>query len=265
VKSFIEIYQDIKNKFYNRTNLDIEAGTAIDSYNVAVSDALSTAYQEIEDSKDPHIYTNLKSDRIDSMGLLVNCARIPNEDDISYLNRLVEWNSLNAASNLTAIDRALFSLTYSSTAVYVPLTNGVSTGTCYIFPKSYDGDGPLKATTEVINRITKVNSPSVIVTYKIPDIKSVKVAIYISTNSGDIDLIKSNIKDKVKKYVNSIAPGDYLEVGAINKIGATEPNVSYFNVVQIYINEVAISSLRILQKLDSKLIFDDINWLAVNE
>jgi hypothetical protein len=265
LKTLYEIYTGIKDKFYDKTKLDIEAGTVIDSYNVAVADAIEDAYTEIEASKDPHIYTNLSGDKIDSAGLLVNCARKPNEDDKTYLHRFMEWNASNEASNYTAIDNALLALEDASTAVYVPLTEGVSTATCYVFPKSYDGDGPDLAITEVKGRLEPVVSPSTIITYKVPAIIDLDMTIYISSSYGDIEIIKDNLNTKIKKYINSIAPGDYLELGAINKIGATEANVDYFNIVLISLNSKQTTSIKILQKLDSKFLLDNITWLVVSE
>lgn len=260
LKTLSEIYQSIHTKFTNKSKLEIEPGTAVDLFTLAASDAIREAYQEIENSKNPHIYTNLSGDDIDSMGLLVQCPRLPNEPDDKYLYRVMNWTGSNEASNIIAIENALIHMDYASYVTYLPFTEGVGTATAYIIPKSYDNDVPNKALEETKQRISKIVSPSAYVNYVIPDVAAVKVVAYISTENGDLNLLKSNIKTKVADYVNGIAVGDYLNLGEINKIGVNETNVTYFNTVQLFVNDVEISGLKVLQKIQSKLLLEDIIW-----
>ena len=74
MRTFSEIYNNIVSSFKKRTNLDITKGTVLDSYLLATTEGLAAAHQEIEDSKNPHIYTNLKGKNIDKMALLINKA-----------------------------------------------------------------------------------------------------------------------------------------------------------------------------------------------
>ena len=67
MRTFSEIYNNIVSSFKKRTNLDITKGTVLDSYLLATTEGLAAAHQEIEDSKNPHIYTNLKGKNIDKM------------------------------------------------------------------------------------------------------------------------------------------------------------------------------------------------------
>lgn len=265
LKTLSEIYQNIQTRFTNRSKLEIQPGSTVDFFTLATADAIREAYQEIEDSKDPHIYTNLSGDRLDSTGLLVQCPRLPNEPDDSYKHRLMNWTGSNEASNIIAIENALIHMEYASYVTYLPFTEGVGTATAYIIPKSYDGDIPDKALAETKDRISKIVSPSAYVNYVIPYSEAVKVIAYINSEDGDLELLKSNIKSKVADYVNGIAVGDYLSLGEINKIGVNEPNVSYFNTVQLFVDGVEISSLKVLQKIHSKLLLEDIIWwTAVN-
>jgi hypothetical protein len=260
VKSITEIYNDIRSRFYNKTRLDIEKGTVVDSYLLSTSEGLNAAYQEIENNKNPHLFTNLNGDDIDSMGVLVGCQRDPNEGDQNFKYRMINWSFVNESSNRTAINAALLNLQYSSIAIYVPYTEGVGTATVYIIPTSYDGDIPQKAITEVNSKLEKVVSPSAHIHYLIPTTRSVRFAIYISSELGDMEYIKSNLEKKISDYVNSIAPGDYLNLGAINKMGIEEPSVDYFQVAQFIVDDKETGAIKLLQKIESKFLYSGITW-----
>ena len=66
MKSLSDIYNSLINKFKKKTNLDIYKGSVMDKYNIAIADSLHDVYQEIENNKNPHIYTNLSGSDIDS-------------------------------------------------------------------------------------------------------------------------------------------------------------------------------------------------------
>lgn len=264
MKTISEIYDDIKSKFFKKTSLDIENGTVLDSYILASSEGLKAAYDEIEANKNPHIFTSLTGDDLDSTGLLVNCPRQANETDDSYKYRLMNWTLINEASNTTAIEMALMNMTYASSCTYVPYTEGVGTGTVYVIPKSYDGTGQTDAMAEAKSRLLGVVSPSSYISYVVPTPVKVQVTAYISSADGDLASIEENIRQKVEAYINGIAVGDYMEVGEINKIGVNESNVDYFSVVQVSLNDTATSSLKVLQKIQTKLMLDKIVWWVVS-
>jgi hypothetical protein len=268
IKDRYELYNDIQKDFYDLSKLDIQRGSAIDNYIMASSTAAEAAYLEIKNSKNPHLYTGLSGNDIDSFGLLINCPRLPGENDDTYLHRCINWTGSNEASNIIAIENALINIDYVSNATYIPMTNGTGTGSVYIIPKTYDSATIANALTATQQRLRNVVSPGSRINYIIPKVRSVVVTIYLSTSGGDINDIKKNLNKKIGNYINGIAVGDYLEIGDINKIGVEEPNVDYFNVTQLAIDGVTITDLKIIQKIDSKFIFDTtgnstIWWMAV--
>jgi hypothetical protein len=130
MKSFTEIYDSLKSKFFNRSKLEIQPGTVMDCFMLSATEALHEAHQEIENNKNPYIFTKLSGEDLDSTGYLVNCPRMPNEDDSTYFHRIINWTYNNATSNIIAIENALLNLTYASYAKYVPLTEGVEQPQC---------------------------------------------------------------------------------------------------------------------------------------
>lgn len=262
MKSLSDIYNSLINKFKKKTNLDIYKGSVMDKYNIAIADSLHDVYQEIENNKNPHIYTNLSGSDIDSMGLLVGCARRENEDDSSYLYRVVNWNTSNQCGNATAIETALMNLKYSSFAKYVPYTQGVATATVYDIPKSLDDNTVKAAFNEIQERLKDVVSNTSYVEIKVPEILKISMVIYLSTYK-DENNVKINIEDNIKNYINNIPVGEYLEVGQLNKIGVDEPNVSYFFISSVLINDKELDDLKIIQTIDKKFVFDKIIWNIV--
>lgn len=262
MKSVESIYESIKSAFNKRTNLEIAEGSVIDNYTNSVSAGIMEAYDEIERNRSPHIFTKLTGKDIDSMGLLVGCSRRPEEDDKTYLYRMINWNTSNQASNSTSIENALISLEHSSNVTYVPFTQGVGTATAYIIPKKLDETSKNLAIQETKTRLSNVVSKGSYVEYVIPKMIPVRFVIYLAITK-DEDNVKKNISSKIQEYINNIAPGDKLELGIINKIGINEPNVNYFSVSQVYINSEEFQDINIIQKLEEKFIYDEIIWNMV--
>lgn len=260
--SLSEIYNNIVASFKTKTNLDLYEGSVIDKYTISTSAAIEDAYTEIENNKNPHIYTNLSGSDIDSVGILVGCSRYSGESDSTYLYRMVNWNTSNQTGNSTAINTALTNMTYASNVNYTPYTHGVATATAYIIPISLDDTTVANAIAETKTRLAGVISESTYVEYVVPEILKVQVVCYMSVYK-DEDTIKTNINSKFETYINNLAPGDSLEVGQLNKIGTDETNVSYFSVSSVIIGGTELQDLSIVQQLTSKFVFDAITWNMV--
>lgn len=260
MKSSETIHSDIKSRFEGITNKRMQEGSVIDFYTVATSEAMEEAYQEIENSKNPHIYSNLSGQSLDDTGFFVNLPRKPGEDDQSYLYRLMNWNISAEASNTTAINDALLNLEFASNAEFIPLTNGGGTGTVFIIPKNYEQATVQSAILEVESRLKGVASPSLYVEYIVPEIRAVKLHAYMQTEDGDVNQIRANIEEAIKSYVNSIPPRNFLLVGQLNRIGINEPGADYFNILQVFIDDKEVKDIEILQNIESKFILDEIIW-----
>ena len=73
--------------------------------------------------------------------------------------------------------------------------------------------------------------------------------------------IKSNITSRIKDYINGIAPDERLEIGRIVRLGLNEEGVDYFNVVTYYIDGEQQTELTKIQGLETKFLFDAIEWV----
>lgn len=262
MKTYDDIFTDISNRFESKANDSIAEGSVVEFYTAAVAESMAAIYQDIEDNKNPHIWSKLYGEQLDDMGVMLNCARKEDENDISYRYRLMNWVLSNEASNKTAISDALLNPEYASNIEFVPYTKGSGTASCYIIPKSYDEDIIEKACVEAENIIKKIANPSLYVEYIIPTAKPVTLQIYISSGKGDLEAIKKDLETRISLYINTIAPKDYLDIGYINKLGVNTSCVDYFSVLSIIIDDVVYDSIKILQGLDTKMIYDKINWIT---
>jgi len=255
-----EIQSNIENRFKKEIGQSVAQGSVLDMFNVAVSEAVEGLYQEIEDAKNPHLWSKLQGEQLDDMGTMLNIPREVDESDSTYKYRIMNWVLTNEKGNLTAINDSLLNAQYASNIEFHPYTKGSGTGTCYVIPNDYSDETVAKAFEEAEEKIKKIASPGLHVEYVIPTALPVKLQIFISSNSGDMNLLKSNIQDQIKQYINKIPPGEYLEAGKLNKIGIETPQVDYFNVMAIIIDGKTISSIKKVQELESKFLFDEIIW-----
>ena len=133
-------------------------------------------------------------------------------------------------------------------------------------PKTYDNNGQDLAIKECKEALSTVINPSAYVEYVVPKVIPVKIVAYLDLKEdSDIDSSKQNILKNIEAYINSIAPGDKLMLGELNKIAFKEPGVEYFNVVQLYFDEEEDTTFEILQTLDKKFIFEQIIWWEVEQ
>ena len=50
------------------------------------------------------------------------------------------------------------------------------------------------------------------------------------------------------------------------RVMVNEPNVEYFSVSSVFLNNKEVQNLKVIQKLDSKMVFNSVNWnKVVNE
>ena len=259
MKTENEIYNSLKANLEKRLNDQIQTGSVIDIYNKVISDECRDMYQYIEDNKNPYLFTNTFGKDLDSLGYWVNLPREEDEPDEHYKYRLKDWVLSSESSNTTAITNSLLSPKYSSNIQYVPYSHGSGTGTCYIIPKEYEEETIVKALEEAAELLTNVVSPSLYIEYLIPSIRGVAFHCFIST-TGDEDTIKDTVAKKIQTYVNGIAPGEYLQIGEIVKIGINETGVEYFNIISYKIDEENCTDVKVIQELETKFLFDNITW-----
>jgi hypothetical protein len=264
IKSFEEIYNDLKDNFYKRTKIDIEPRSIIDMIVKSVSDILHTIYETIENNKKPYLFTKQKGDELDDTGYFLNCPRLDNESDSNYLYRLSNWVQRNAACNRTAIEDRCKELLYSSAANYVAYTHGLGTATIYLIPLEYTEEAKKRALNEASEKIGAVIAPTSIVYFKIAEPSFIKLVTYLDIKDGyDKQTAQNVIKQSVKTYINSIAPGDSLYVGDINRLGLNVEGVEYFNVVQLFNNDEELADFELLQTIQAKFMLEDIVWWEV--
>ena len=254
-----EVYNDIRQRFTDTTGH--EPGVVLDLFTSAVSDEGGRIYKQIEDNKNPHVWSKLEGTDLDDTGVWVNVARDIDESDESYRYRLMQWRHLKEMATETAIDTALLNPTFAADLRYIPLTHGSGTGTCYVIPKHYTEDNIRLSLEEAQERIERTSAAGAYVDYVVPEIKGVSMEIYLETSDGDVAAIKEQITSQIRTYINSIAPGDYLSVGEINKFGVNMPTVEFYSVLSLSIDGEQIPGAKVMQQIDSKFIFDNIAWL----
>ena len=230
----------------------------------SISEELQEAHQVIEDNKKPYLFTSQTGDELDSTGYFVSCPRYVNESDMNYLSRLINWNANNASCNATSIDNVCKGLEYSNAANYVAYTNGIGTATIYLIPLSYNEEDIELCLKEAQEKVSVVINPSSRVEFKVPEPRYVKLVAYLDMTDGyDESVVKNDILNNIKNYINGIAPGDKMYLGQINRLGLAPKEVEYFNVVQIYIDGEEATDFEILQTIEAKFIFDEIIWWNV--
>lgn len=257
MKDIKTIHSNITSTFTGLSGLVIEPNTVIDDYIYAASDGIHQAHIEIENAKNPYLYSKISGENLDDLGLMVNCAREPNESDDSYLHRLINWMTSNETSNEPCIEDALINLDYASYAQFYPYTFGVGTGSIYIIPNDYSEASQQNAINEVMSKVEPIKSAGSYIEYIIAPQKHVSIAAHIELDdTSDSNLIMNTIQEKIITYVNSIPVGNYLELGEINKIGMNENGVNYFVILQMYIDENPVNETRYLQSVFYKYTFD---------
>ena len=255
-----EIHTSLNEKLESNLRDSIKEGSMLDIFSYTISDEMENMYQEIEDAKNPHLFTRTEGDNLDELGQWANLPRMDGEDDDTYKYRLKDWVYTAEASNTKAISNILLTPEYAANIEYVPNTHGCGTGTCYVLPPTYEDEAIEASLKEAKERIQDTVSPSLYVEYIVPSIRAVKLNCFLSITDVDENLVRSLIEEQIKEHINSIAPREFLKVGNLIRIGLAVDGVEYFNVMSILINEEPLNELSTVQELETKLLYDEIIW-----
>lgn len=259
-----EIYDKLKSRFYEKTNIDVKRGTVIDMFFNSIADQFYQIYDTIEKNKKPYLFTQQTGEELDDTGSFVGIARLENESDENYLYRLASWTLNHASCNATSIDNKCKELVYSTGHNYVPYTKGIGTGTIYLIPLSYSEEDIELAINEAVEKVSLVIDPTSRVEFRVPDPISIRLVAYLDVKTdSDKETIKNQIIYKIKNYINGIAPGEYMYLGEMNKLGLSVDGVEYFNIVQVYEDDEEATDFEILQTTVAKFLFDQIIWWDV--
>lgn len=255
-----DIHETLKERLETHLGGSIKPGSMLDMVAYSYADESRAMYQEIEDAKNPHLFTNTWGNDLDSLGYWVNLPREINEDDNTYKYRLKDWVFTAEASNTKAISNSLLNLEYASNVDYVPYTHGCGTGTCYVIPKTYDNDIIAAALNEAAERIKDIVSPSLYIEYLVPTIRAVRLECYLTTSGVSESMVKNTIAEQIRDYINEIPPGQALKVGELLRIGLNVTGTEYFNVVTLMVDEESVTDTEIIQELETKFLYDEIVW-----
>lgn len=261
VKNSETVHDDIKKRFETRTNESFEDNSMIDLYTMALSDEFAKIYEEIENSKTPHVWTSLEGKQLDKAGAGLNCPREPGESDVTYKYRIMNWNLSNEAGNDTAIKTALLNPKWASNIDYIPFTDGCGTATCYVLPKHYTREYIENALKEASDIVAARGNSTAYVKYVVPRILGVRLQVILQPKEGaDVDLLKARIEEKIANYINAIPPKTYLEVGEIDRLAYSEDDVMSFSLIGLAIDDNFTTQRSILQGINTKMLFDTIDW-----
>lgn len=264
IKSFEEIYTNIRDNFRERTGVDVEQRSVIDMIIKAISDSIHTIHKTIEANKKPYLFTKQEGEELDDTGYFLNCPRLDEESDSNYLYRLSNWTQRNASCNKTAIEDKCKELLYSVAANYIPYTHGLGTATIYLIPLEYSDEAITRSLEEAQEKVSTVIAPTSIVYFTVAEPSYIRLVVYLDVKEDyDRENVKTLIQNQIKTYVNSVAPGDKLLLGKINKIGLNVEGVEYFNIVQLFNNDEELSDFELLQTLTAKFLLEEIIWWEV--
>lgn len=255
-------YSHLKSKIQKLLGVAIQPHSVIDQIIYGTSEAIDEAYMEIEKNKTPHIYSGLTGNRIDGLGMLVGCPRFENEEDASYLARVMAHSHVNQASNIIAITMSLTNLKYTSHASFTPYTQGTGTSTIHFIPKDYEQVELAKK--EIAERLKPVVSPDSYILIEPAKPVGVEIIAYC-VFENDTEIIRGEIHDKLKNYINNIPIGETLSYGAINNLALNTEGVKFFNTLAIYIDGNRLHALEKIQTIEEKFLFQSISLEVSND
>lgn len=254
---------EIKTDLTELLNMEFYEGGFMDNFLTAIAKSEELIYEDIENAKVPYLYSKVlnHANNLEDLGQMYNMPREDGESDENYLYRLVNWKLISEAANQTAVQAAIINPEHASYMEFIPQTNGANTGSVYIIPNVYEEETIMNAINEAKEKVSKVLSPGTYIEYIVPDMTGISLDIKLEVKPElSEEMVQGAITTAIRNYTNNIAPNDYLVIGTINKIGISIEGVEYFNVMQMYINDVPTKSNKNLQSIDKKFILDEVAW-----
>ena len=88
-----EIHESLIGRLEENLKNEVKPGSMLDMFAYSYAQESEAMYQEIEDNKNPYLFTNTWGEDLDALGYWVNLTRQDGEDDNTYKYRLKAGSS----------------------------------------------------------------------------------------------------------------------------------------------------------------------------
>lgn len=159
---------------------------------------------------------------VDNLGYMLNCTRKEGESDENYKYRITRQTLVLEAANETAVRLAALGVDGVVDVVMKPYTHGAGSFSVYpILDDPFDPDTQL-VLRQMTLALDKVKGYGIRATVLEPRLARVELKGRISFGRAlsDMDrlLIQDRVTQSVRRYVNSLMPGDLLRIGQVHRL-----------------------------------------------
>lgn len=230
-KSFEELCEQT-DAALDKVGFDTSPGSIAKLFADIINGILEEFYETLTINHMQAFLTTATSDRLDKIGILLNCTRLENEDDDTYRTRISYQTLSLAKANETAIRLACLTVENVEDVKLKKFSHGP--GSFSIVPIT--SDPFIDMTAEIEKAVVDIASYGERLIIKTPDYKKVKMTILItfssyvnSNDKNESQEILVSVRDAIIKYINSIPLGEAIIINKLTEtiMAISEEIVSY--------------------------------------
>ena len=215
------------------------------------NDQKTGLYDLLDDKMMMVFVSSAKGEFLDRIGYMMNCYRLPNEEDDTFRQRINNQLLNLATANEIAVKMAVLSISDIDDAIMKPFSFGTGSGAIYIVNKD-----PLMTENLIIAAQAAVDQ---VVAWgnkiKVLPVYLIEVEYWIrlifSGNTADIDkeIIRYNAKSFIENYLNTLGPGISIDPIYIQQeVLKIDPGIQEIQQVKFTLDEV--DALFVVQTCD---------------
>ena len=174
----------------------------------AINKQLGTYYTTLRDNHVQAFVSYAKQERLDLIGVLVQCTRYAGESDDNYRYRITKQIQSVATANQTAVRLAILSVYGVQEVMLKPFTHGTGSFAAYVITET--AETPETILRDVEDALSEVKALGIRAEVMRPIIREVEVKIRVTFDKTVREFEKALMLDSAREFVSTYLNGLHI-------------------------------------------------------
>lgn len=203
--------------------LSTSVGSIVRLFTSVIAKEFNNAYELIDEYMLRCFLSTSYGRYLDAIGFLLNCERLPNEEDDDYKDRISKQILLVASANETAIRYAALQVEGVASIKLNQYTYGPGSFTLVVIPENvYMNTNYDELINNVFNALSDVVAYGTKYTVQIVNYNYISMDIIPEIKTGldevEIETLKLDIKEAIKEYISGLDLGERLIIDKLTNV-----------------------------------------------
>ncbi|UOE58072.1 baseplate J/gp47 family protein [Cytobacillus oceanisediminis] len=217
-KTFEEMLEDVLTRLRAQGGItETSPGSVARTFAEVILEEFSPFYDELDLAKAMGFVSTAQGAYLDLVAELINCVRLPEESDMDYRARIVNWVSVQQNANLTSLRIQVLQIDGVADVQFKRFTRGTGSFTCYVIPQVYPIENDLLTRVEAI--VDEAAAYGMAAEIKTSEYKPVDINLNLiftsKTTSLEREYIRNRVITNVGAYMKELNMGTSIIINEI--------------------------------------------------